>query len=95
MVNGFSTIIKGIPLRKSFYEMGRMIDDELIVVTENDNPMEELKTTRKKEEKVRAHPRQKNQKVYLTCLNLVEINFFIIKPFLPILIKLLLSIWDE
>ena len=39
---------KGIPLRKSFYEMGRMVDDELIVVTENDNPMEDLKTTRKK-----------------------------------------------
>ena len=39
---------KGIPLRKSFYEMGKMIDDELIVVTDNDNPMEELKNYTKK-----------------------------------------------
>ena len=40
--------VKGIPLRKSFYEMGRMIDDELIVINESDNPMEDLKNYTKK-----------------------------------------------
>ena len=39
---------KGVPLRKSFYEMGRMIDDELIVINESDNPMEDLKNYTKK-----------------------------------------------
>ena len=72
---GLQHDFKGIPLRKSIYEMGRMIDDELIVVTENDNPMEELKSHLKKEEKAKIPPKQKSQKVYSTCPCLVEISF--------------------
>ena len=35
---------KGVPLRRSVYDMGMIIDDELIVLDGNeDNPMEELK----------------------------------------------------
>ena len=40
---------KGIPLRKSTYDMGRIVDDELIVLdSEEDNPMEEIKNYTKK-----------------------------------------------
>ena len=40
--------IKGLPLRKSVYEMGRLIDDELIVLDEGDKSMEDLKNYTKK-----------------------------------------------
>ena len=42
--------IKGIPLRKSFYQMGKLVDDELIVVNEDsqENPMDDLKNYTKK-----------------------------------------------
>ena len=53
---------KGIPLRKSFYEMGRMVDDELIVVSENDNPMEELKNYTKKRRKSDSLSKAKKSK---------------------------------
>ena len=62
MVNGFSTILKGIPLRKSFYEMGRMVDDELIVVSEDENPMEELKNYTKKRRKSENSSKAKKSK---------------------------------
>ena len=39
---------KGVPLRKSFYEMGKMPDDELIGVSDEENPREELKNYTKK-----------------------------------------------
>ncbi len=40
---------KGLPLRRSIYEMGRLIDDELIVMTDQeDNPMDEIKNYTKK-----------------------------------------------
>lgn len=40
--------MKGLPLRKSVYEMGRLIDDELIVLDEGDKTMENLKNYTKK-----------------------------------------------
>jgi len=41
---------KGVPLRKSFYEMGKLVDDELIVITDesNNNPMDDIKNYTKK-----------------------------------------------
>ena len=56
---------KGIPLRKSFYEMGRMIDDELIVVNGSDNPMEELKNYTKKRRKSENSSKAKKSKSIL------------------------------
>ena len=53
---------KGIPLRKSFYEMGRMVDDELIVVSEDENPMEELKNYTKKRRKSENSSKAKKSK---------------------------------
>ena len=61
--------------------MGRMVDDELIVVSEDENPMEELKNYTKKEEKAKIHPKPKNQKAFLAYLNLAETNFFLLNPF--------------
>lgn len=42
--------LKGVPLRKSFYELGKLIDDELIVINDDydENPMDELKNYTKK-----------------------------------------------
>ena len=43
---------KGVPLRKSLYEMGRLVDDELVVVDgQEENPMEDLKKFTKKNRK--------------------------------------------
>ena len=42
--------------------MGRMVDDELIVVSEDENPMEELKNYTKKEEKRKFIQSQKIKK---------------------------------
>ena len=53
---------KGVPLRKSFYEMGRMVDDELIVVNEDENPMEELKNYTKKRRKSENSSKAKKSK---------------------------------
>ena len=40
---------KGLPLRKSSYDMGRIVNDELILLDpEEDNPMEEIKNYTKK-----------------------------------------------
>ena len=38
---------KGLPLRRSVYDMGKIIDDELIVL-DDDNPMEDIKNYTKK-----------------------------------------------
>ena len=55
---------KGIPLRKSFYDMGKLIDDELVVVNgDSDNPMEDLKNYTKKAGEVRIQ-KQRNLKVF-------------------------------
>ena len=53
---------KGVPLRKSFYEMGKMIDDELIVVSDEENPMEELKNYTKKRRKSETSSKAKKSK---------------------------------
>ena len=42
--------------------MGRMVDDELIVVSENDNPMEELKNYTKKRRKSDSLSKAKKSK---------------------------------
>ena len=53
---------KGIPLRRSFYEMGKMVNDELVVVSENENPMEELKNYTKKRRKSESSSKAKKSK---------------------------------
>ena len=53
---------KGVPLRKSFYEMGRMVDDELIVINDDENPMEELKNYTKKRRKSENSSKAKKSK---------------------------------
>ncbi len=53
---------KGVPLRKSFYEMGKMIDDELIVVSDEEKPMEELKNYTKKRRESKSSSKQKKSK---------------------------------
>ena len=53
---------KGLPLRKSFYEMGKMIDDELIVVGDNENPMDDLKNYTKKRRKSENESKVKKSK---------------------------------
>ena len=55
--------IKGLPLRKSYYEMGKLVNDELVVLgNENENnPMEDLKNyTRKK----RDSKAKKNKSIF-------------------------------
>ena len=53
---------KGLPLRKSFYEMGKMTDDELIVVGDNENPMDDLKNYTKKRRKSENKSKVKKSK---------------------------------
>ena len=55
-------ILRVSRFEKSFYDMGRMIDDELIVVNENDNPMEELKNYTKKRRKSENSSKTKKSK---------------------------------
>ena len=53
---------KGLPLRKSFYDMGKMIDDELIVIGEDENPMDDLKNYTKKRRKSESSSKSKKSK---------------------------------
>ena len=55
---------KGIPLRKSFYDMGKLIDDELVVVNgESDNPMEDLKNYTKKSRRSKNTKAKKSKSI--------------------------------
>ena len=54
---------KGLPLRRSVYEMGRIIDDELIVLDE-DNPMEEIKNYTKKRRLSDKSKKKKSSSVF-------------------------------
>tara|TARA_Y100001970_G_scaffold197739_1_gene240536 strand:- start:468 stop:1916 length:1449 start_codon:yes stop_codon:yes gene_type:complete len=56
---------KGVPLRKSFYEMGKLIDDELVVVNgESDNPMEDIKNYTKKNRRSNTPKAKKSKKIF-------------------------------
>jgi antitoxin component YwqK of YwqJK toxin-antitoxin module len=56
---------KGIPLRKSVYEMGKLIDDQLIVVGEvDDNPMEEFKSSTKKKKRTEKSKVKKSKSIF-------------------------------
>ena len=56
---------KGIPLRKSLYEMGKLIDDQLIVVGAKDkNPMEELKSSTKKKKRREKSKAKKSKSIF-------------------------------
>ena len=57
---------KGIPLRKSVYEMGKLIDDQLIVVGEedDDNPMEEFKSSTKKKKRREKSKTKKSKSIF-------------------------------
>jgi antitoxin component YwqK of YwqJK toxin-antitoxin module len=56
---------KGIPLRKSLYEMGRLVDDQLIVVgAKNKNPMEELKSSTKKKKRREKSKAKKSKSIF-------------------------------
>ena len=55
---------KGLPLRKSVYDMGRLIDDELIVLDEGDNPMEDLKNYTKKNRRKDKSKAKKNKSIF-------------------------------
>ena len=55
---------KGIPLRKSFYDMGKLIDDELVVVNgDSDNPMEDLKNYTKKSRRSKNTKAKKSKSI--------------------------------
>ena len=54
---------KGLPLRRSVYEMGRIIDNELIVLDE-DNPMEEIKNYTKKRRLSDKSKKKKSSSVF-------------------------------
>ena len=63
---------KGIPLRKSFYDMGKLIDDELVVVNgDSDNPMEDLKNYTKKSRRSK-NPKAKKSKSILKLPNFLK-----------------------
>lgn len=56
---------KGIPLRKSLYEMGKLIDDQLIVVgKKDDNPMKELKSSTKKKKRREKSKAKKSKSIF-------------------------------
>ena len=56
---------KGVPLRKSMYEMGKLVDDQLIVVGEkNDNPMKELKSSTKKKKRREKSKAKKSKSIF-------------------------------
>ena len=54
---------KGIPLRKSVYDMGRMIQDELIVTSQENNQPNPIVGESKKLEKQKKKNRSKAKKV--------------------------------
>ena len=67
---------KGSPLRKSHSEMGKLIDDQLIVVgKKDDNPMKELKSSTKKKKR-REKSKAKKSKSIFTLPNSEKINLF-------------------
>ena len=56
---------KGLPLRRSVYDMGMIIDDELIVLDGNeDNPMEELKDYTKKKRRSNKSKAKKSKSIF-------------------------------
>ncbi len=57
---------KGFPLRKSVYEMGKLIDDQLIVVgdKDDDNPMEEFKSSTKKKKRREKSKTKKSKSIF-------------------------------
>ena len=57
---------KGVPLRRSFYEMGKMIEDELIVVSDEKNSLEEIKNYTKKRRKSEFSSKSKKSKSIFT-----------------------------
>ena len=54
---------KGLPLRRSVYDMGRIIDDELIVLDE-DNPMEDIKNYTKKKRLSDKSKKKKSSSIF-------------------------------
>ncbi len=56
---------KGVPLRRSVYDMGMIIDDELIVLDGNeDNPMEELKDYTKRKRRSNKSKAKKSKSIF-------------------------------
>jgi hypothetical protein len=56
---------KGIPLRKSLYDMGKLIDDQLIDVgAEDDNPMKDLKSSTKKKKRREKSKAKKSKSIF-------------------------------
>ena len=54
---------KGLPLRRSVYDMGRIIDDELIVL-DDENPMEDIKNYTKKRRLSDKTKKKKNSSIF-------------------------------
>ena len=54
---------KGLPLRRSVYDMGRIIDDELIVL-DDENPMEDIKNYTKKRRLSNKTKKKKSSSIF-------------------------------
>ncbi len=56
---------KGIPLRKTVYDMGKLIDDQLIVLDgEKENPMDDIKNTTKRKKRSEKSKAKKSKNVF-------------------------------